>query len=195
MHPNVLRMATPQCFAFGQNGCDQPTSDGDSREQKEKSRATVKATSPCLGGPFLFMDPNMITWSSPIGWLARAASLPLVLLWIGGCGSGNNSLVPVEGRVWIQGQVLSGGTIVFVPDEEKGHHGRMAMAVIEPSGVYRLLTDKLPGAEPGWYRVSIAPADSLGGLRIAKKFSDPNHSGIHREIRPGMPNSIDITLD
>ncbi len=136
----------------------------------------------------------MITWSSPIAWQTRVASLLLALLWIGGCGSGN-ALVPVEGRVWIQGQLLSGGTIVFVPDEEKGHHGRMAMAVIETGGVYRLLTDKLPGAEPGWYRVSIAPTDSLGGSRIAKKFSDPNHSGIHRQIRPGVPNSIDITLD
>ncbi len=128
---------------------------------------------------------------------ARAKAFAFVLLLLGvlGCGSGNSALVPVEGRVWIHGQILGSGTLVFVPDEEKGHHGRMAFAVIEPGGVYRLLTDNLPGAEPGWYRVSIAHTDASGGSRIAKRFSDPHQSGIHRQIHPGVPNSIDITIE
>jgi hypothetical protein len=129
------------------------------------------------------------------GTCARAFAFLLLILGVLGCGSANNALVPVEGRVWINGQILNSGTLVFVPDEEKGHHGRMAIAVIEAGGVYRLLTDNLPGAEPGWYRVSIAHTDGPGSSRIAKRFSDPHQSGIHRQIKPGVPNSIDITIE
>lgn len=137
----------------------------------------------------------MMDFSPKPGTRAKALAFVLLLFGVLGCGSGNNALVPVEGRVWIHGQILNSGTLVFVPDEEKGHHGRMAFAVIEPGGVYRLLTDNLPGAEPGWYRVSIAHTDAPGSSRIAKRFSDPNQSGIQRQIKPGIPNSIDITIE
>lgn len=137
----------------------------------------------------------MMESSPKPGTHPKALAFVLLVLGVFGCGSGNHALVPVEGRVWIHGQVLTSGTLVFVPDEEKGHHGRMAIAVIEPGGVYRLLTDNLPGAEPGWYRVSIAHTDNPGGYRIAKRFSDPHQSGIHRQIKPGVPNSIDITIE
>ncbi|MEI8229353.1 MAG: hypothetical protein WCH77_13980 [Planctomycetota bacterium] len=121
------------------------------------------------------------------------AFLPILIL--SGCGSGHGPLVPAEGRIWLRGQPLSSGTIVFVPDEEKGHLGRMATAVIEPGGAFRLMTDKLPGAEPGWYRVTIASGEGIVGAKMPKKYSDPSKSGVFRQIQAGIPNTLDIQLE
>jgi hypothetical protein len=131
--------------------------------------------------------------------MAKAFTLAIafigLILLLAGCGGGATALVPVEGRVWFRGYPISSGTVVFVPDEEKGHLGRMATAVIGPGGVFHLMTDKAPGAEPGWYRVTIASSEIPGGIKFPKKYSDPVKSGISREIKGAAPNSIDIHLD
>lgn len=134
----------------------------------------------------------------PISGMTRALHIVVftfLLIGMAGCGSSPTALVPVEGRVWVKGQLLLQGTVVFVPDEEKGHNGKMATASIEPGGVYRLSTEKSPGAEPGWYKVTVASGEMLGASRVAKKYSDPTKSGLVKQVQPGVPNSIDIHLD
>src|SRR5262249_11116899 len=72
-----------------------------------------------------------------------------------GCDGTNPSLVPVSGKVFYQNQPLPRGTIVFVPDADRGNNGSLAQGSIQAGGSYAIQTEGKPGAMPGWYRVTV----------------------------------------
>jgi hypothetical protein len=133
-----------------------------------------------------------------VGWLVRlivlAAALP-------GCGDRQPKRVLVRGRVLYQGKPLSGGTIVFTPDADRGNYGPLAHAPIEADGTYRLTTDGGVGASPGWHRVTIAPAPAPPAkARDARpnpmeRFRHPELSGLGREVTQDPENVIDFNID
>jgi hypothetical protein len=134
-------------------------------------------------------------------------SLAAALLVLAGCGgSGHDGLRPVHGRVLYRGIALTGGTIVFSPDPERGGSGPLAVAAIQPDGYYTLKTEDHNGALAGWYRVTIvalqapagsapdqpwAPARSL----LPAKYRDPELSGLSCQVRQDQENSLDFNLD
>jgi hypothetical protein len=135
-------------------------------------------------------------------WLAFPA---LAIL---GCGGGEDKLTPVHGRVFYHGQPLPGGTIVFTPDPERGGRGPLACGEIGPDGRYTLHTGGSPGAVAGWHRVTIAAASPAGraggreplpadasGADLPRKYSDPERSGLSREVKPGQAADQDFHLD
>jgi hypothetical protein len=74
-------------------------------------------------------------------------------LLLAGCGGASISgLVPVTGKVTLDGQPLSGAQVVFVPS---GGTGRAASAATDASGVYSLVTNTDKGAMPGNYKVQV----------------------------------------
>jgi hypothetical protein len=117
----------------------------------------------------------------------------LVLVLAAGCGPGGTERVPVRGQVLYCGQPLTGGTIVFTPDAERGGRGPLALGEIDAEGHYTLRTGDNPGAVPGWHRITVAAAGSEPPL--PRRYRDPEHSGLCRQVLPDRPNVIDLSLD
>jgi hypothetical protein len=129
--------------------------------------------------------------------------LVLAVLAVVGC-SGDEPLTPVHGRVFFRGQPLPGGTIVFTPDPERGGRGPLAYAEISADGRYSLRSGDKLGAVAGWHRVTIAPpapAVTPGqtirppAVELPRRYSDPEQSGLLREVRPGKSGEQDFYLE
>jgi hypothetical protein len=127
----------------------------------------------------------------------------LVTLAVFGCGQ-DDALTPVHGRVFFHGKPLPGGTIVFTPDAERGGRGPLACGEIDADGRYTLHTGDKFGAVPGWHRVTIAPpslAVAPGqavlppAVDLPRKYSDPEQSGLLREVQPGKTGEQDFHLE
>jgi hypothetical protein len=137
----------------------------------------------------------------PVGALILLAALSAA-----GCRSGTPTTAQVRGKVAYRGAPLRGGVIVFAPDSGRGTHGAMAHGEIQSDGTYVLHTGELPGAVPGWHRVTVvavqAPPPLLPGERFAipqsilpEKYRDPELCGLAREVKAGQTNVIDFDLD
>jgi hypothetical protein len=118
----------------------------------------------------------------------------LLLVWsllavaLAGCNRGTPVLAKVRGRVAVNGIALSGGTIVFSPDLNKGNRGPSSHAVIAIDGSYELSHPDGIGAYPGWYRVTVAVPYRL------ERYRQPELSGLTREVKPGIDNVFDFDL-
>ena len=130
----------------------------------------------------------------------------ILALLLAGCDGGAPQLAPVGGKVSYQGVLLRGGTIVFVPDADRGNNGPLAKGTIQVDGKYTLKTGDMPGAMPGWYRVTVIaveesryPAGSNGlsvpRSLVPEKYRDPQLSDLTCEIKPGQENGIDFNLE
>jgi hypothetical protein len=132
--------------------------------------------------------------------------LIVVAALLGGCRRGAAPLTPVSGKVAFQTRNLTGGLIVFTPDNSKGNSGQMAVGKIAQDGSYYLYTGDTAGASAGWYRITVT---SFGptGVQVAgqmpnppnsylpEKYRDPVLSELSCEIKPDKPNAINFNLD
>jgi hypothetical protein len=125
------------------------------------------------------------------------SAIGLILLALAGCESEPSPLAPVRGKVSYKGIPLRGGSIVFTPDPDRNRDGPIAEAEIQPDGTYALLTDKVPGAVPGWHRVTVIWLDDSIPPRslVPGRYGDPERSGLRFEIKPGQANLVDIDLE
>ncbi len=124
----------------------------------------------------------------PIGLLVLCCALVL----LGGCSRSEPELTPVQGQVFYRGRPLEGGTIVFVPDPERGGRGPLAWSAIGADGRYSLTTGGKKGAVPGWHQVTIAPPRHVA---LPARYRDPELSGKSCEVRPDRVNQCDVHLD
>jgi hypothetical protein len=108
-------------------------------------------------------------------------------------GCGREDFETVQGCVYYQGAPLPGGTIVFTPDPDRGAEGAMASGEIGPDGRYSLHTGRHPGARPGWFRVTFAPAPD--GPALSMKYGDPERSGQSCEVVHGRSDAVDFHLE
>ena len=116
---------------------------------------------------------------------------PLLILVLG-CTPTPPVPAPVHGTVSVNGQPLRGGTIVFVPDRQRGNRGEVSHAVLADDGSFELKA----GAVPGWHRITVAPpADAVDLARRLEKFRYPDRSGLSREVKVGEPNNFDIRIE
>jgi hypothetical protein len=122
-----------------------------------------------------------------------------LLLLAAGCGqsSSGSGLVPVYGKVSFRGQPLAGGTIVFAPDQERGGRGPLGVGTIDAQGHYILQSEGKPGVTPGWHRVTVAASSAAGaeGASLLRHYTDPEQSGIAKEVEAGKPNIFDFALE
>jgi hypothetical protein len=137
--------------------------------------------------------------------LKLCGALALVAL-AAGCHEDHPPLLPVSGKVTYRAAPVSGGTIVFAPDASRGCHGPIALGEIERDGTYRLRTNDVPGAAPGWYRVtvaSVAPVSvqlpgqpySIPTSPLPERYRDPDLSNLRCEVRADRVNTINFDLD
>ncbi len=119
-----------------------------------------------------------------------------------GCGRGDK-LTPVHGHVFYRGQPLAGGTIVFTPDAERGGRGPLACGEIGADGGFTLHTGETIGTVAGWHRVTVAPPSPAASpgpattpvLELPRKYSDPEQSGLLREVKAGTAVEQDFHLE
>jgi hypothetical protein len=134
----------------------------------------------------------------PLCWLL----LPLAL----GCGESDSRRAAVHGRVFFKGELLRTGTIVFVPDSDRGGHGPIACAEIQPDGSYTLQTGDQVGAVPGWHRVTVVAVEPVAladGPRrfpehrslLPPRYRDPELSGLSFQVKADEDNLIDLHLE
>jgi hypothetical protein len=119
----------------------------------------------------------------------------LLLLLLIGCGRSGGSLATVQGQVFYRGKPLSGGTIVFTPDPERGCRGPQAWAEIKAEGRFDLHTEGRRGALPGWHRVTIAPSDGDRSGRLPGRYRDPEQSGQRFEVKAERVNQCVLHLE
>ncbi len=121
-----------------------------------------------------------------------------------GCHSEAGPLIPVHGKVFSKSAPLHGGTIVFVPDANRGNNGPLAKGEIRADASYTLKTENVPGARPGWYHVTIMAMEEPppGGTPffaprslVPEKYRDPELSGLSCEVKAGQENGIDFDLE
>src|SRR5205823_1414977 len=94
-----------------------------------------------------FMDLLLV----PVAWM--------FCLFVAGCGDGIGTRYPVEARVLVDGEPLTGmtGKVIFVPDKDKGNKTPVnAGGDIDAEGRYKLSTKGKPGAPAGWYKVVVS---------------------------------------
>jgi hypothetical protein len=80
-------------------------------------------------------------------------------------GCSGVKLESVEGKVLVDGQPLPHGSFQFKPDVSKGNKSTLEpVGLVESPGVYKIYTEKKPGAPAGWYKVVV----------VAQEPIDPN---------------------
>lgn len=133
-----------------------------------------------------------------LSFVVRALAAAL-LVGAAGCGVDGTALTPVRGKVYYRGVPLSRGTVVFIPDENRGNRGPLARAEIQPDGSYVLRSGEEAGAVPGWHRVTVVAVDDgsyATGPRplLPSKYSDPGQSELSCQVEAGKENGIDLRL-
>ena len=110
------------------------------------------------------------------------------------------SLTVVHGRVTYLEQPIAGGSIVFIPDEERGGSGTPVNADIQADGTYSLRNGEHAGIRPGAYRVTVraAPRPFVRGGFAApeppERYSDPRTSGLSCKVQPVEDHTINFHL-
>jgi hypothetical protein len=108
-----------------------------------------------------------------------------------GCGGGADSLYPVRGTVYLDGQPakeLAGATVTFSSSELH----RSASGEIQADGTYCLgsLT-KDDGAIPGKYQVTVSPPERAGGGGGERGKGRPGAKGFAFE----QPTNLEVTVE
>jgi len=131
----------------------------------------------------------------------RAAGLAALAL-LAGCGGGGS----VSGKVTLNDQPLTGGTVTFHPTGS----GPSGIGTIGPDGRYEIAVGTDKSLPPGDYVVTVEateavsnaePAPSKGGPRppappkriTPAKYADKAKTDLRFTVKPGS-NSIDIPL-
>lgn len=118
----------------------------------------------------------------------------------GGCGTPDASgPAGVRGSASFHGHPLTGGTVVFVPDRERGTDGELFTATVDANGAFQL-ADGAKSVPPGWYRVALAePPDWYGlepnGSAFPAALRRPDKSGIECEVLAGKDNVFDFAVE
>jgi hypothetical protein len=123
---------------------------------------------------------------------------------LAGCGSTEEPLFPVEGKVQFEGKPLTKGAVILLPDDAKGNNTKHEpRGVIGSDGLYKIATHPRDGAPKGWYKVGVVvtqPSDPKNPYSeprslIPVKFGKPAESKLAIEVRPDAPpGAYDLEL-
>ena len=134
---------------------------------------------------------------------SRRCLCSVMVFVLAGCSHGETTST-VTGKVLVDGQPLTIGTVVFTPDAAKGNTSmHEPRGKLDANGVFHVFQTKDGGAvSPGWYKISIRaqrlkdPTDRYSQMSvIPTKFASPETSGLTLEVvdHPA-PVAYDITL-
>jgi hypothetical protein len=109
-----------------------------------------------------------------------------------GCGSSGPTLIPVNGRVTLDGKPVADAAVGLIPIDG----GPMASGVTNADGVFHLSTGNQPGAVPGEHAATVTKVEEIGynkdgsvgprGLRsvwhVPQKYSRRETSGLKATV-------------
>jgi hypothetical protein len=119
--------------------------------------------------------------------------LGLCLSMLTGCGDDRPSRVPVSGKVTIDGQPVTSGSVSFQPQL-----GRVAGGQLDEQGRFTLTTfDKGDGCVPGKHAVTVHSTEQLNGntirWNVPKKYKNKSTSGLEVTV-DGPTDNLEIEL-
>ncbi|QDV50685.1 carboxypeptidase regulatory-like domain-containing protein [Gimesia fumaroli] len=133
----------------------------------------------------------------------------LFCLLITACAQGPTDTPPlarVKGKVTLDGQPLTSGSVQFTPDKNRGTTGRMALGNINEDGTFELMTIRAgDGAQVGYHLVAIEsyestafdpnqPVNQAPKSLIPKRYTDPKTSELTAEVKSGEDNFFTFDL-
>lgn len=117
----------------------------------------------------------------------------LLLTTLAGCGTGGPEIVPVSGRVTLDGRPLENADVVFQP----AGANRPSSGRTDKDGLYQLMYKRgIEGARVGEHTVfiTVSPEVVRKPPRIAAKFN--TQSELHREVKSGQNEfDFDVTTE
>jgi len=130
-------------------------------------------------------------------WLAL---VPGVLVVFTGCGTKTAPMAPVKGKVTLNGQPLTTGNVMTMPEA-----GRGARGLIGADGSFELNTyTKNDGALVGIHKVAVVAVDEAKGkkgpesggtkLLTPDRYVNPEMSQLKIEVKAGETNSPTLEL-
>lgn len=137
------------------------------------------------------MEPKLFERMPNVTW--TGALLTLIALAVAGCGGSGLELADVSGKVLLNGQPLSKGSVVTVPPAGRGSFG-----ILQPDGTFELASGRLPGAQVGTHKVSIVAFENGGGQGaesqqgkslVPERYNNPESSGLTLEVKSDEENS------
>lgn len=124
------------------------------------------------------------------------------MVWTMGCGGSGPTLLPVHGKVTIDGKAAKEGGVTF-----RSVQNQMLQLVgaIRPDGTYMMLHNRDEGAPPGEYIVTVlvtetamTPEGKYTGLPKTvsnRKFADPRTTPLKVEVKEGAaPEAYDLSV-
>jgi hypothetical protein len=116
-----------------------------------------------------------------------------------GCGQKDVPLAPVSGKVTVDGQPLTSGSVSLIPDVPLGNEGAqqaskrqtggLSGGTIGSDGTYKIYTAGKEGAPLGKYKVRIIPHVTEGkddketpDIGFKKEYTDANKTPLHFEV-------------
>jgi hypothetical protein len=127
---------------------------------------------------------------SSLSFHRLTASAALLLAFAGCDSSGLGRIVPVKGKVMLDGKAVPTGSLVFKPDSAKANTSTFEPASpIGADGSYSLFTKEKQGAPLGWYKVGVVaqeanPSDPYAAMKalVPQRYNDPETSGVAIEV-------------
>jgi hypothetical protein len=116
-------------------------------------------------------------------------------------GCSRNDFATVTGQVLLDGELLDGGAITFVPETS----GPLAYGDVAPDGTYSLQSSgSQQGLRPGMYVATVSyrsgrpsPGMTLSQIQALEKvpirYTTPETSELHEQVNPGA-NQIDLAM-
>jgi hypothetical protein len=128
-----------------------------------------------------------------------AAILALAIAAVVGCGPKHPATASVKGKVLLNGQPLTLGSVGTIPAA-----GRAARGDIQPDGSFELQTfAPRDGALIGKHKVAVVAYDSSGGkgpeseygkLLVPKRYANYETSGLTIDVKEGEANTPTLEL-
>jgi hypothetical protein len=127
---------------------------------------------------------------------------PLSLILLIGCGDSGPSLIPVAGRVTIDGKPATEGGVVF---RSVSNEMVQLIGSIQPDGMYSIMHNRNLGAPAGEYRVAVLVTETqmtadgkptgLPRTLSNRKFSDPKSTPLKIEVKENAAaNAYDLAV-
>jgi hypothetical protein len=129
--------------------------------------------------------------------LCHCLTLVSALALLCGCGS-KSSIVPVHGKVMLDGQPLAKGFILTRPESGRGAKGVIA------NGEFDLGTNAdRDGAAIGLHHVAVVaqeggqdgPEGKAGQLLVPERYTNPDASGLTIDVKAGGTNTPTLELN
>lgn len=159
------------------------------------SRILIPVARPDAKPMLNFALPRLIHIARSISGAVTAVMLLAGSL---GCQPSGPTIVPVSGKVLLDGKPLTQGNVLTHPSGGRGANG-----VIQPDGTFRLKTGNREGAMIGTHKVGViayegkagSGPEAVGGkIVVPDRFTNPETSGLTIEVSTADRNEPVLEL-